>query len=48
MAMIIAILSMADAFVAVALREIWRYQTSTELLIPKMPFAGCVVRCRVT
>ena len=39
MAMIIVILSMAGAFVAVALREIRRYQMSTELLIPKIPVA---------
>jgi hypothetical protein len=39
MAMIIAILSMANAFVADALHEIRRYQMSTELLIPKTPFA---------
>ena len=37
--MIITILSMANAFVAVALREIRKYQLSTDLLIPKMPFA---------
>ena len=37
--MIIAILSMANAFVANALHEIRRYQMSTELLIPKTPFA---------
>jgi histone H3 len=39
MTMIITILNMANAFVAVALREIRRYQLSTDLLIPKMPFA---------
>jgi histone H3 len=39
MAMIIAILSMANAFVANALHEIRKYQMSTESLIPKTSFA---------
>jgi histone H3/H4 len=33
---------MANLFLAVALREIRRYQKSTELLIPKLPFSRLV------
>jgi histone H3/H4 len=35
-------LSIANQFLVNALREIRRYQKSTELLIPKLPFARLV------